>query len=72
MWSYVPKLHVLFLSNSLTHLFFRTYRNSTATSDEMELWSSLGSSLQLQTLNFFHIELYLITYSTGKTTMPLL
>ena len=33
----------------------------------MELLSSLDNSLQLQTLNFFYVELYLISYSSGNT-----
>ena len=67
MWSYVPKLHMLFLSNSLTHWFFPIYRTSAVSSGEMELQSSLDNSLHLKTLNSFHKELYLISYSSGKT-----
>ena len=48
--------------------FLPIYRTSAALSDEMELWCSLNYSSQLQTLNFFHIELsYLISNSSGKT-----
>ena len=66
MWNYVPKSHVLF---NLTVLLidFSIYTTSAASSDEMELWSSLGNSSQLLTLNLFHKELYLIIYSSGKT-----
>ena len=70
MWSYVPKLDVLLLSNSFTHCFF-TYITSATSSDEMELWSSLDNSLHFQTLNFFSYLPYLISCSRGKKTMPL-
>ena len=62
------KIACAFLFNSLTHCFFLIYRTSAASSDEIELWSSLDNNSQLQTLNFFshRILSYLIGYSSGK------
>ena len=54
-----------FIKQSYSLIF--SYRTSTASSDEMELQSSLDDSLQLQTLYVFHIELYRISCSSGKT-----
>ena len=66
MWSYVSKLHGHFYLKILLIDFFSIYRTSAASSDEMELWSCFDNSSQLQTLNFFDIEPYLISYSSGK------
>ena len=60
MYSYVPKLNSLFYLTALLIDFFPVYRTFAASSDEMELWSSLDDSSQLQTLNLFHIGLCLI------------
>ena len=56
MWSYVPKLHVLFLSNSLTQRFCLYIELLQC---HLVRWSSLDKSLQLQALSYFHIELCL-------------
>ena len=63
MWSYVPKLHVLFLSNSLTQRFFIELLQC-----HLVRWSSLDNSLQLQALSYFHIELYLRCFGGPGST----
>ena len=60
MGSYVPKLHVLFLFNSLSQLFCsQFFLYIELLQHHLVRWSSLDNSLQLQALTFFHIELYL-------------
>ena len=49
MWSYVPKLHVVFLSNSLSDFFLYI----EVLQRHLVRWSSLDNSLQLQALNLF-------------------